>query len=82
MSLLSLSHSPSYLTPRASPRHLIADHIGWFKESTQDGTYKTVEDLLQAKGELVRRGNVYDDGTIEILPEPEPEPEQEQEEKP
>jgi len=51
------------------PRHLIADHIGWFKESTQDGKFKTIEDLLRAKGELVQRGKVYDDGTIEILPE-------------
>jgi len=53
----------------ASPRHLIADHIGWFKESTQNGMFKTVEDLLRAKGELVQRGKLYHDGTIEILPE-------------
>lgn len=54
---------------RASPSHLIADHIGWFNESTQNGMFKTVEDLLRVKGELVQRGKIYDDGTIEILPE-------------
>jgi hypothetical protein len=31
--------------------------------------FKTVEDLLRAKGELVQRGKLCDDGTIEILPE-------------
>jgi protein import protein ZIM17 len=65
--------------PCASPSHLIADHIGWFNESTQNGMFKTVEDLLRAKGELVQRGNVYDDGTIEILPEPEKDDEREAE---
>ena len=51
-----------------SPSHLIADHLGWFNESTQNGIFKTVEDVLRAKGEHVHRGNVYDDGSIEILP--------------
>ena len=31
--------------------------------------FKTVEDLLRVKGELVQRGKLYDNGTIEILPE-------------
>jgi protein import protein ZIM17 len=55
-------------------RHLIADHLGWFKDDdlTQGGKYKNVEDLLRAKGELVKRGHVYEDGkdegeTITIL---------------
>lgn len=46
-------------------RHLIADHIGWFKESTEDGKLKTVEDLLRARGESIQRGKVDSDGVIE-----------------
>ena len=38
----------------------IADHLGWFKESTQDG--KLYEGLLKAKGEKVRRGKLGLDG--------------------
>ncbi|KAJ7065303.1 zf-DNL-domain-containing protein [Mycena amicta] len=44
--------------PKCDVRHLIADHIGWFKESTEDGTLRTVEDLLRARGETVTRGTV------------------------
>ena len=40
--------------------------------------FKTVEEFLRARGELVQRGNVYDDGTIEILPEKEKVEEQEE----
>ena len=69
---MSASHAMS-----VSISHLIADNIGWFKESTQNGMFKTVEDFLRAKGELIQHGKVYDDGTIEILPEKD-----EQEEKP
>lgn len=47
-------------------RHLIADHLGWFKESTGEGKHRTIEDLLAARGEKVQRGRKYDDGTIEI----------------
>lgn len=47
-------------------RHLIADHLGWFKESTGEGKLRTIEDLLAARGEKVQRGKKYDDGTIEI----------------
>ena len=38
----------------------IADHLGWFKESTQDG--KLYEGLLKAKGKKVRRGKLDLDG--------------------
>ncbi|EEB97077.1 hypothetical protein MPER_03678, partial [Moniliophthora perniciosa FA553] len=47
--------------------HLIADHLGWFKESTEDGKLRTIEDLLRAKGEKVRRGTLGADGDIEIV---------------
>ncbi|PVG04882.1 zf-DNL-domain-containing protein [Serendipita vermifera] len=54
--------------PGCKNRHLIADHIGWFKESTQDGKLKTVEDLLRARGEEVKRGQIGKDGVIEYYP--------------
>ena len=37
-------------------RHLIADHLGWFKDSTEDGTLRTIEEILSSKGESVKRG--------------------------
>ena len=50
-------------------RHLIADHFGWFKDhdTTQDGKLCTIEDLLKAKGEKVRRGKLDFDGTVEYI---------------
>ena len=44
---------------------MIADHLGWFKESTQDGKLCTIEDLLKAKGEKVQRGKLDLDATVE-----------------
>ncbi|KAJ8463576.1 hypothetical protein ONZ51_g10172 [Trametes cubensis] len=55
--------------PGCKNRHLIADHLGWFKESTKDGQMKTVEDLVRAKGEKVRRGRVGEGGVVEYAPE-------------
>ncbi|RPD64464.1 zf-DNL-domain-containing protein [Lentinus tigrinus ALCF2SS1-7] len=55
--------------PGCKNRHLIADHLGWFKESTQEGKLKTVEDLLRAKGEKVRRGKIDAGGVVEYAPE-------------
>ncbi|TFK90823.1 zf-DNL-domain-containing protein [Polyporus arcularius HHB13444] len=55
--------------PGCKNRHLIADHLGWFKESTQEGKLKTVEDLLRAKGEKVRRGRIDAGGVVEYAPE-------------
>lgn len=55
--------------PGCRNRHLIADHIGWFKESTQDGKLRTVEDLLRARGEQVQRGRVDDEGVVEYYAE-------------
>ncbi|WWC90708.1 uncharacterized protein L201_005645 [Kwoniella dendrophila CBS 6074] len=51
--------------PECKSRHLIADHIGWFKESLEGGKLKTVEDLLRAKGEKIRKGRINMDGDIE-----------------
>ncbi|ORX38514.1 DNL zinc finger-domain-containing protein [Kockovaella imperatae] len=73
--------------PECKARHLIADHIGWFKvsqsphrcfrwkmtnhyvlqESTEEGKLKTVEDLLRAKGEKIKKGKVNFDGDIEYF---------------
>ncbi|KAL0059051.1 hypothetical protein AAF712_014228 [Marasmius tenuissimus] len=51
--------------PGCENRHLIADHLGWFKESTEEGKLRTVEDLLRAKGEKIRRGRMGANGDIE-----------------
>ncbi len=48
-------------------RHLIADHIGWFKESTFGGQLKTVEDLMRAKGEKVTRGRLGPEGVVQFV---------------
>ncbi|PSR82566.1 hypothetical protein PHLCEN_2v5999 [Hermanssonia centrifuga] len=55
--------------PGCENRHLIADHLGWFKESTEDGKLKTVEDLMRAKGETVKRGWTDGEGVIEYAPD-------------
>lgn len=47
-------------------RHLIADNLGWFKESTEDGKLRNVEDLLRTRGESIRRGRLNADGSIEV----------------
>ncbi|KXN87686.1 hypothetical protein AN958_08323 [Leucoagaricus sp. SymC.cos] len=52
--------------PGCQNRHLIADHLGWFKESTEDGKLRTIEDLLKSKGEQVKRGKIDPNGTIEF----------------
>jgi len=51
--------------PGCEKRHLIADHIGWFKEITEDGKQRTIEDLLRDRGEKVRRGKLDADGLIQ-----------------
>jgi len=52
--------------PSCKNRHLIADHIGWFKEIEGMGGYKDVEGFMKAKGEDVNRGRLSaEDGLIE-----------------
>ena len=49
--------------------HLIADHLGWFKEVTAEGQQRTIEDIMRAKGETVRRGHIDSNGgTVEYAP--------------
>ncbi|EGN95139.1 hypothetical protein SERLA73DRAFT_113923 [Serpula lacrymans var. lacrymans S7.3] len=51
--------------PGCQNRHLIADHLGWFKDSTEEGKLKTVEDILRSRGEQVRRGRLDAGGVVE-----------------
>jgi len=51
--------------PGCQNRHLIADHLGWFKDNTQGGKLPTVEDILRERGESVRRGSISADGVVE-----------------
>ncbi|PPQ85289.1 hypothetical protein CVT25_010062 [Psilocybe cyanescens] len=50
--------------PGCKNRHLIADHLGWFKDSTKGGKAPTVEDILREKGENVRRGSLSANGDV------------------
>ncbi|KAJ7780171.1 DNL zinc finger-domain-containing protein [Mycena maculata] len=54
--------------PGCKNRHLIADHLGWFKESTEEGKLRTIEDILRARGETVTRGTLGSDGVVEYVP--------------
>ncbi|PWN99917.1 zf-DNL-domain-containing protein, partial [Tilletiopsis washingtonensis] len=41
--------------PKCKSRHLIADHLGWFKDSDEA---RTVEGIVAAHGGRVRRGSL------------------------
>ena len=48
-------------------RHLIADHLGWFKESTMDGKLRTIEDIVRERGEKVKKGRLTLGGDVEYF---------------
>lgn len=41
--------------PGCHARHLIADNLGWYKDWTDDGKLKNVEEFAERNGEVVRR---------------------------
>ncbi|PWN43701.1 zf-DNL-domain-containing protein, partial [Ceraceosorus guamensis] len=45
--------------PGCKNRHLIADHLGWFKDSNEA---RTVEEMVRAHGGRVRTGTKASDG--------------------
>ncbi|KAI9904788.1 hypothetical protein N3K66_001317 [Trichothecium roseum] len=51
--------------PGCKNRHVVSDHLGVFG----DRKGVTVEDLLRDKGQIVRRGNLGEDGDVEFWPE-------------
>jgi len=54
--------------PGCKNRHLIADHLGWFKDSTDQGRMRNIEDIMKEKGEAVRRGRIDAGGVVEYAP--------------
>lgn len=57
--------------PGCKNRHLVADHLNWFDHDQRLGK-KTIEEIMEAKGENIRRSlseaTKQDSESIEILP--------------
>ncbi|OAA66995.1 Mitochondrial import protein TIM15 [Niveomyces insectorum RCEF 264] len=51
--------------PSCRNRHVISDHLGIFGTPLEDGA-RTVEDILRARGRLVKRGALGEDGDVEF----------------
>ncbi|KAI5798966.1 DNL zinc finger domain protein [Geopyxis carbonaria] len=49
--------------PGCSNRHVITDHLKIFGE-----TAKTLEQILEEKGEVLKKGRLLPGGTVELLP--------------
>lgn len=50
--------------PSCRNRHVISDHLGIF--SSDAGAPKTVEELVRARGGLVKKGTLGEDGDVEF----------------
>ncbi|KAF2495136.1 zf-DNL-domain-containing protein [Lophium mytilinum] len=62
--------------PGCKNRHLIADHLKIFSD-----TSVTIEDLMREKGQLVKRGSLTAEGDVEMWPDEPNEPKIKQDER-
>ncbi|KAF7979289.1 hypothetical protein HWV62_42994 [Athelia sp. TMB] len=53
--------------PGCKNRHLIADNLHWFEDSTEKGRLRNIEDIMKARGEKVRRGIKIGEGEGGVL---------------
>ncbi|KZP08293.1 zf-DNL-domain-containing protein [Athelia psychrophila] len=53
--------------PGCKNRHLIADNLHWFEDSTEHGRLRNIEDIMKARGETVRRGIKIGEGEGGVL---------------